>query len=415
MLGSLTRRLDSPFLCVLIVAVAYGMFITARLQRASWDASFFMTAGRIYTIPGKLPPKVRVYHEAGYDGQFYFRLAVNPFTRRQWAYGIALDRPAYRQQRIGYPFIVWLLSFLAPLEHLPKVMIVTNFLMLCAMGWIAGRYAQVMNLHAFSGIIVPFYPGFLLTQARDLTEITQATFLLGALLCIRRAKPGWAAALLSAAILTRETTAFVLVAAFLVWAYQQIQARRRAAAAPGGEVAAEAATDAKPTTPATEPAIPWYVFIVPGVVVALWQMVLVLRWGQMGIGNTHGMDFFTPFFGDFIAFISRMSIPRAPHEVLWFWECVFLIAFVVGVACYALWKGGGTLLEKTAWVFYLLLASSLSKLFWVEDWSYLRALTEVFVIGCVLLLGARRDVRLPLTVATVILWYFVRTYAIYAG
>lgn len=394
------------------------MFITARLERASWDASFFMTAGRIYTIPHKLPPKVRVYHEGGYDGQFYYRLAVNPFTRRQWAYGIALDRPAYRQQRIGYPFIAWTLSWLAPLEHLPKVMILTNFMMLCIMAWIAGRYAQVMNLHSLSGIIIPFYPGFLLTQARNLTEITQATFLLGALLCIRRAKPGWAAALLSAAILTRETTAFVLVAAFLVWAYQQIQARRGAAASllPGGEVMTTAAADeAKPPAPKAEPTVPWYVFVIPGVVVGLWQIVLLQRWGQMGIGNTHGMDFYTPFFGDFIAFISRVSIPRAPHEVLWFWECVFLIAFVVGIVCYALWKGGGTLLEKTAWLLYLCLASLLSKLFWVEDWSYMRALTELFVIGCVLLLGARRDVRLPLTAATVILWYFVRTHAIYAG
>ena len=37
----------------------------------------------------------------GYDGQFVYRLALDPFTHAVTAHGITLDNPAYRQQRIA--------------------------------------------------------------------------------------------------------------------------------------------------------------------------------------------------------------------------------------------------------------------------------------------------------------------------
>ena len=46
----------------------------------------------------------------GHDGQFYYRFALNPFTSKITEYGVTLDAPAYRQQRILYPAVTWALA-----------------------------------------------------------------------------------------------------------------------------------------------------------------------------------------------------------------------------------------------------------------------------------------------------------------
>lgn len=64
-------------------------------------------------------------------------------------------------------------------------------------------------------------------------------------------------------------------------------------------------------------------------------------------------------------------------------------------------------LKKAGWLLYAGLASILDARFWIEDWAYMRVLVEFFVLGSILLLSVRRAVRLPLTAATLVLWYFV--------
>jgi hypothetical protein len=53
----------------------------------------------------------------GYDGQFFYRLALEPFSTAERVDGIAFDAPAYRQQRIGYPLLAFLTTALTPALH----------------------------------------------------------------------------------------------------------------------------------------------------------------------------------------------------------------------------------------------------------------------------------------------------------
>src|SRR5260370_37334244 len=59
--------------------------------------------------PLKLPPSLRAMNaDQAYDGEFFYRLAVDPFVSRD--VGIRLDGPGYRQQRVLYPLLVTALS-----------------------------------------------------------------------------------------------------------------------------------------------------------------------------------------------------------------------------------------------------------------------------------------------------------------
>ena len=102
--------LDRPVLAAVFTAAIYAVFIYLWLLASGYDASVFVQAGDRLTDPAAVSIHV-LPNSLGYDGQAYYRLALDPFTSRQDAYGIHLDNPPYRQQRILYPLLGWILSF----------------------------------------------------------------------------------------------------------------------------------------------------------------------------------------------------------------------------------------------------------------------------------------------------------------
>src|SRR5690349_10412414 len=110
-----------------IIAVCYGVF-TVNLWRArDRDISRFVVAGAGVDAR-EVPPGLTVRSDiGGYDGVAFYRLAVNPFTRAKKAYGITLDNPPYRQQRIGYPLLVWIAS-LGNARAVPLMLVMINLL-----------------------------------------------------------------------------------------------------------------------------------------------------------------------------------------------------------------------------------------------------------------------------------------------
>jgi hypothetical protein len=95
---------------VAITAILYGGFIVAWLAYHDWNPSFFVVAGDAFCQPQLVPKGFLVNEGDGYDGQFYYRLALDPFTKARFGYGIALDDAPYRQQRILYPLFVRILA-----------------------------------------------------------------------------------------------------------------------------------------------------------------------------------------------------------------------------------------------------------------------------------------------------------------
>ncbi len=215
----LLARLDRPAAAGVIAFAGWLVFIVARL--ADWAAghiSLFILSGTTYSHPALMVPKISHVHKKGYDGQFYYRFAFNPFNWHLTAYGITIDHP-YRYTRIGYSVVAWIASFGGHGSLLPVVLVLVNLVCVAAMGWLGGVFARDAGRHALWGLLVAGYFGLVISVGRDTSEPLADACLLGGLLAYRRRRFGLAAALISYAVFTNEPVLALPVALGLTRLY----------------------------------------------------------------------------------------------------------------------------------------------------------------------------------------------------
>ena len=223
--GSLVTRTDRPIVPGLIALLAALAFVLARWQTwAKGDITKFILVGRHFATPSQLPPHIAVAPTYGYDGQFFYRLALNPVNFSHIAYGIRVDQP-YRYMRIGYPWLTWLVS-LGQHVLVPVMLVVINIVAIGAIGYLGGMFARQGGRHALAGLVLPAYFGLLTSLSRDTAEPLAAACLLGGLLAIRARRPVLAGLLLAYGALTRESV-MVAVAAVAIVDFIGVIRRRR--------------------------------------------------------------------------------------------------------------------------------------------------------------------------------------------
>lgn len=371
-------RMDSPILPAIVVAICYVAFLIPLLQTRHGDISRFVIAGGPNVDASKVPPGLTVIPGiGGYDGLTFYRLALDPFTHDQTAHGIRLDNPPYRQQRIGYPLIVWMLSF-GQSAWIPLLLVVVNIIAAAAMAAFAGAFARHYGQHALWGVIVPLYPGFVLTFSRDLAEIVAAMFAMGAIWAVASRRNVPAAIMLTCAVLTRETTlllAFALVAGWLV--ERLFQRERR---------------------------IAFVTFALPIAVYALWQVFLALRWGVTPL-RSGAPDIAIPFM-EFARFFAASAARRFHQQRLYFTESLFLAAVVMTVVL--IWRRTRTEVPwRFAWLGYLAVFSLLPRTIWLEDFGFLRIFADLFLVSAALIIPSTPPARWFMLLTTAWLWYYL--------
>ncbi len=361
---------------VLITAFLYGAFILLRLGFHDFNPTAFIAAGDVFCNPDSLPANFSVLkNSGGYDGQFYYRLALNPFTAGPAAGGVQFDNPAYRHQRIAYPLLVWIFSVGKP-EYVPAMMILVNYFFLCGIAWLGGWYAKAFNVSALWGMILPLYPGFLLTLSRDLTEITGAFFIVASLVLLKKNKPIAAAAVLSIGVLARETALLVALGSALVYFCDMFKRSSRTS-------------------------VPGYFFLAPVLCYCLWQLLLFFYWGVFpAAGGAHNLGL--PFVGIF-RYVSELFPPASAVAGLYCFELIFTGCGLVAAAI-ALRSSAADLHIKISWLLYSLLIVLLTQLIWCEDWAFMRAYTECGILSAIIVLGAKSRLLPPLFVYEAIVW-----------
>src|ERR1700730_14551424 len=101
----------TPGVVAVVVTAVYCLYVWWRVRVTGGDPSFFIIAGPLATDPHNTLPNLHVFPSGTtYDGQCFYRLALDPWTADQTAYGITLDERAYRQQRILCPLLAWAIS-----------------------------------------------------------------------------------------------------------------------------------------------------------------------------------------------------------------------------------------------------------------------------------------------------------------
>jgi hypothetical protein len=297
---------DRPAVVMAVALLAAGIYVLFRLDAFGWDPSRFVVAGSEYVTAGAPSTLAVLPGSGGYDGQFFFRLALDPFTTTRIAHGIILDLPAYRQQRIVYPLLAWLFSGGNPVAA-AWALIGVNVAAYAGLGYLAGSLARSYNRNALLGLIVVAYPGFLMSLSRDLCEIVATFFLLASLLALRKQRYLSSALLMTLAILSKETTIVVAGAMGLDWVLTLVRNYWRA-------------RHGRPALHNDWCGWAKIVFLVPLLVESVWQVVLDLTWGTTGIPPGR-LDLILPLsaFGLFLARAAahvQAAVPnKAPASV----------------------------------------------------------------------------------------------------
>jgi len=141
----------------------------------------------------------------GYDGQFYYYVAVAPDP---WAAIPYLDNPTYRLRRIVYPLVARTAALGDP-AAVPLAMLLVNVgAVVVATELLAGLLARSGVSRWYSlGYGVPF--GQLASVAHQLADPLGSAFIVAGLWSIARGRIGWGAAAFGVAALTRDSLALV--------------------------------------------------------------------------------------------------------------------------------------------------------------------------------------------------------------
>ncbi len=363
-------------LCVsLIAALLVSSFVFIRLAVVGGPSGFVL-AGDLMSDASATPSELKVLEgSTGYDGQYLYRLSLNPFTNSVVEHGITLDRPSYRHQRIGLPLVVWGLSKATGLSAM-WVLILVNSVAVAVAAACGAVLARHLGRHPMWGLLLALTPGVIIGLARDLTEPLAWCFVLAGLCAWGRKRAGLAATLFTMAVLTRETAILVPAALGALWVIRWIRGR---------------------TWP--EAWGPGLAMTAVGAVWLAWQSVLSAVWGPNPVASAADASFGVPFVS-VLGSLFGGAIPRGmtgmsqPLLAIWTGErLIFLL--VLCAAAFGLHRSRLETGARLAWLFTFLMVMSLSG--WAWDAQFFRAGNEAWGLSILVLLGTSK--RLTLEVA----------------
>jgi hypothetical protein len=365
---------DRPLAAGLIALAGSLCFVLLRLWLAAGrNITKFVRAAAPFSDRNRVPRGLFVFPSDGYDGQFYYRLALDPANLHHEAFGITLDSP-FRLQRIGYPALAWLVS-LGQHSWVPVALVVVNVLALSAIGLVGGILARDCGRPALCGLLLAGYFGFFISVGCDLTEPAAAACLLGGVLAYRRGHPVLAGLLFAYGALTRET---VLIVPLAIGLTRLVTAVRRT-----GVPARPGAGD-----------LAW---CLPVIAFGGWQLVLRAATGTFILLNGFGSNSSGGLpFGGFIDAV-RLNLnllPATGAAYIWFLEAATLLAFVVA-ALASLRSAAVPGYERVAFVAFIIELGVLSASIWTGH-ADLRSINEVYLFAVLILLGTERRRLVPL-------------------
>ncbi len=363
-------RLNRPLVPGIIAFLGWLGFALARWQIwAKGHLSLFIMAGHVYTHRAQLPQGLRLVPSAGYDGQFYYRLALDPFNWHATAFGITMDQ-SYRYTRVGYPLVAWILS-LGQHQLVPVVLVVVNLFGVAAMAMLGGAFARQSGRHALWGLAFALYFGLVISVGRDTAEPLAEACMLGGLLACRRGTGRMyllATALFTYGAITRETILFApaAIAVTRLIAF----ARRRA-----------------------RPGLADLTWVVPAAGYGLLEVVahFVLK-GELPLLANGSRNLATPFTAlvDALKYNAQHINTQhlSPIDIAMLEYATLAVFIVAGLVVLAVTTAPGH--ERLAFVFFVLQLGLLSSQIWTSTFGEGRSLIEPYLMALILLLATPR-------------------------
>ncbi|HMS87079.1 MAG TPA: hypothetical protein PKE56_01455 [Acidimicrobiales bacterium] len=399
---------DRPWVPAVAGLVLAVLFLVALLVRAGGDVSLLVHAAPPWTDPAAARPSLTVQPaEDGFDGQFFYRLGVAPWSTDETVAGVTNDLPALRNARWAFGALAWVASAGDP-DLVPWSLVGLNLVAAAALGAVGGGLARSSGRHAAWGLLFVLWPGFAYSLSLDTSELVATAFALGGLLALRHRRWLPAAALLAAAVLTRDTALVVpagVAAGGLAW---MLFARGG-----GSDGAADRPGDGLRTFAAGASGV---------VVFGAWQLVQRSRFGELPLTSSGDNNLSAPFAG----LVDQVLATVPPSGV----EDVFRLLCMAGVVALvtaaavtqrARWgarrgnaapdgatqadtardaaqgdaaltptrTGAAALGESAAWCLAVAVVVLLNAYLWSGATAFMRATTEAGVLSVLVLLGHR--------------------------
>jgi hypothetical protein len=348
--------------------VGWLIFVLARW--AVWahrHISLFIMSGsnNKYSHPAQMFPHISHVPSTGYDGQFYYRFAFNPFNWNPTAYGVTVDHN-YRYTRIGYSLVAYIISLGGHGRLLPTVLVVVNLICVGLMAWLGAKLARESGRHALWGLLFVAYFGLVISVGRDTSEPLADACMLGGLLLYRHSRYVLAALLIAYAVFTNEPILVLPVALAVVRLYQFWLKRAK-------------------------PGKPDLVWVLPGAVYVLLELAekVVVKGKSGGLADATS-NLTLPFKAMVPAVYRDFKDMSWTHLGLYDYNVLELIALlVIVVAAFAVIRSSAAPLpEKAAFVGFVLVEMVIaSGQFWDSTFGDGRTYIDAFLMAVILLVA----------------------------
>ncbi len=383
-LSRAVRRLPNrPALVAVVCGLSAILFIGALLVRSDGDPSHLVHAAPPWTDPRSAPRSLTVQAaDKGFDGQFFYRIAVSPLSTDRSVAGVRFDLEALRNTRWLYGAMGWAGSA-GDRDVVPWTLIGINLVAAVAVGGLSGALARDSGRHAACGLLLALYPGFAYSQSLDTSELVAAAFLLAALLALRRRRWLLAAGAFTLAVLTRDTTVVVVIgiAAASVWTGWRARA--------GGVARSDAVSSL-------------WTSAIPLIVFGGWQLLQRARFGTLPLSSSGDNNLTEPF-GGLVHELGRSVPPSGGTEAFRLLSLLVLLG-VIAAAAAALGRSTAPLTEKVAWVPAVAVVALLNSYLWSGATAFMRAGTEAFLLSGLMVLGSRKRWTELVAVPVAVLW-----------
>jgi hypothetical protein len=366
--GPLLARLNNPIPVGLIGFIGWLIYVVLRWQVwAKGHISLFIMSGSNGKVsdPAKMFPHISHVPSTGYDGQFYYRFALNPFNWNPTAYGVTVDHN-YRYTRIGYSLVAYIISLGGHGRLLPTVLVVVNLICVAIMAYLGAKIARESGRHALWGLLFVAYFGLVISVGRDTSEPLADACMLGGLLAYRHSRYVLAALLVAYAVFTNEPILVLPVAIAIVRIYQFWLKRAK-------------------------PGKPDLIWVLPGAVYVLLQLAeKVVVKGKSGGASDITSNLTLPFKAMVPALYRDVKDMSWTHLGLYDYNVIEFIALaVVIVAALAVIRSStAPLVEKAGFVGFVLVELVIaSGQFWDSTFGDGRTYIDAFLMAVIVLLA----------------------------
>jgi hypothetical protein len=369
----LPRPQPSSAQIALLITAIYAGFLLALVSTHPGGLARLIDAGSEMvdreTAPASLQPIQDGY---GYDGQFNFRLALNPFTSNETEQGMTLDLPAYRHQRLLYPLLAWTVSLGRP-EILPIALPLINLLAIGGLTWAGAELALAAGRSRWWGAVLALAPGIQMGLAYDLAEPLLAGLVIGGILLLGQRRTWSAALLLTLAVLCQEAAVLIPVGIGIVaLATEDVKLRAR-----------------------------WPVWILPIVTFVLMQVWVNAVWGEAPIRVASG--FIAEPLRGIVATIRGQIPPRSLTQALLLAALLYVPVFL-GAALLATRTSLASREVTLAWALTSALFLMSTTAIWNAEPMVWRALLVPFLLGNIMLIQSSSLFRFPVLGLSLIFW-----------